>query len=925
MAGIFTPTLQSQVTPERPTQMASPLASLAQLGESVVGGLARSRDRAEREARANRPSYTQLKDERESQQLSDYSRELQRLEGLKGQVSQSAYNLELRKVNMNYLDRLSDADFVSARETITGLPDERIGVTDDEILLNDLTKTPAGQAEISFAAQQLQAEGVDATPDNIAATIRQREVTKLSVDNMQIQDEASFRQAKPAIDELINMFQKDTQNSVFTLKEAGVPVTAAMVQDRYVDFLTLKTQIEGKFPANIPNDLKEDTLKSLQRTEDFFVQLGMTKENNEIKLLNTNELQVQEKISTYVNLLNQSDNAVDTMLALKISDPNYKLQPLEYNLLETRIAALGTETDVTPDWITEADIVVTNDLIGTYENLVSFQQSGDMARFTQDKKLTDGSLSLVNPEERAKWSGMTNAQGWTATKAFGSASNGFSKEAILSGSMTDGFYNSMAGLALSFESINIEEEPISFNGLRKEVSSKLPDLIKTAEAVDPAKGAAIKSLMFRSLTTQKFQYDTRLASDESTLGVAFNPETRTYNLTAQTSDPTKLTLIRIVNERYNGDLVAATEDGFSKTTASDLELLPSPTGTQTDINRAVYTLRGVAPQVDQVKELLDLRSSAVYLGNLASQIEPQSSKDAREAAVEQATQEQSNQVQTTTTPLVANGPVSVNLGIDFGQIESEAGLPTGFLERTAQIESSGNPSAKNPTSSAGGLFQQIDSNAKQYGVTNRFDPMQSTRGAVRFAKDNQRLLRSALNREPTAAELYLAHQQGGGGASALLGNASENVVSVLTRVYKGNAKRARDAVRLNGGKESMTAGEFANIWINKFNKGVRSPNLPTEVTTTELPLAPEGVTTAGPAAMSTTPVQTAAPVEGVTAEAELPEEATQEEEEAPAARPAASGPTTPPEITALLEVLGSRALNADELDQLDEWIAGLVG
>lgn len=63
-------------------------------------------------------------------------------------------------------------------------------------------------------------------------------------------------------------------------------------------------------------------------------------------------------------------------------------------------------------------------------------------------------------------------------------------------------------------------------------------------------------------------------------------------------------------------------------------------------------------------------------------------------------------------------------------------------------------------------------------------------------------------------------------------------------------------------------------------------------------------------------------------DAELPPEATQQADtqaEAPAARPAASGPTTPPEITALLDALGSRALNDDEVTLLNEWIAGLGG
>ena len=157
------------------------------------------------------------------------------------------------------------------------------------------------------------------------------------------------------------------------------------------------------------------------------------------------------------------------------------------------------------------------------------------------------------------------------------------------------------------------------------------------------------------------------------------------------------------------------------------------------------------------------------------------------------------------------------LGLDFSTLEAENGLPQGFLERTAFIESKGNPNAKNPNSSAGGLFQQTDGNAKDYGVTDRFDPVQSTDGAVDFAVDNMRILTAALGREPTGAELYLAHQQGGSGARALLSNGNANVVDVLTPVYKGNRERAAEAVRLNGGNVDMTAIEFASLWLDKFN------------------------------------------------------------------------------------------------------------
>ncbi len=151
--------------------------------------------------------------------------------------------------------------------------------------------------------------------------------------------------------------------------------------------------------------------------------------------------------------------------------------------------------------------------------------------------------------------------------------------------------------------------------------------------------------------------------------------------------------------------------------------------------------------------------------------------------------------------------IGAALGIDFAKYEQDNNLPSGYLNKVAMIESGGNPNADNPNSTAGGLFQQIDANAAQYGVTNKYDAVQSTEGAVRFAVDNMNYLTSVLGREPTGGELYLAHQQGPGGAARLLANPDAKAVDIV----------GADAIRLNGGNINMTAGEFANIWISKYN------------------------------------------------------------------------------------------------------------
>lgn len=142
----------------------------------------------------------------------------------------------------------------------------------------------------------------------------------------------------------------------------------------------------------------------------------------------------------------------------------------------------------------------------------------------------------------------------------------------------------------------------------------------------------------------------------------------------------------------------------------------------------------------------------------------------------------------------------------FQAKEQQYGTPPGYLARTAQIESGMNPAAKNPNSSAAGLFQFVDGTAGQYGLSNPLDPVASTDAAARLARDNISTLKTRLNRAPTAAELYLAHQQGAAGAAALLNNPDARAADIV----------GADAVRLNGGSADMTAGQFAQKWLTKF-------------------------------------------------------------------------------------------------------------
>lgn len=158
-----------------------------------------------------------------------------------------------------------------------------------------------------------------------------------------------------------------------------------------------------------------------------------------------------------------------------------------------------------------------------------------------------------------------------------------------------------------------------------------------------------------------------------------------------------------------------------------------------------------------------------------------------------------------------------------GIIEAAArkhGVEPEALLAIAQLESGFNTGADNPFSSASGLFQFTDSTARDFGLTGdkRNDAEAQADAAARMAAINSKALERALGREPSAGEVYLAHQQGLGGALALLSNPNAPAAQVLSRFYGNNAG---DVIRQNGGNPNMTAGQFAGMWVNKGNQSAR--------------------------------------------------------------------------------------------------------
>ena len=149
----------------------------------------------------------------------------------------------------------------------------------------------------------------------------------------------------------------------------------------------------------------------------------------------------------------------------------------------------------------------------------------------------------------------------------------------------------------------------------------------------------------------------------------------------------------------------------------------------------------------------------------------------------------------------------------------ETGVSFDFLLATAKRESALKPDAQASTSSARGLFQFVDktwlrmlkSDGAAVGLTGgdgaakagsserqrllalRDDPAVSARMAAALAKQNRDGLSTALGREPTQGELYIAHFLGLSGATKLI-RAAEATPSASAAVLFPDAARANRSI-----------------------------------------------------------------------------------------------------------------------------------
>ncbi|MBE9400460.1 lytic transglycosylase domain-containing protein [Acinetobacter albensis] len=147
----------------------------------------------------------------------------------------------------------------------------------------------------------------------------------------------------------------------------------------------------------------------------------------------------------------------------------------------------------------------------------------------------------------------------------------------------------------------------------------------------------------------------------------------------------------------------------------------------------------------------------------------------------------------------------------------QEGIDPSVALTISHIETGGSFShtAKNPTSTAYGLFQVLDKSWKGLGGKDRNNVDEQIRIGLKHIKQADSYMRKSLGREPVAHEQYLGHLLGPGGAAAVLkADPNANLIDIVRKYDSKNA----NAIVNNNGMSGLTVGQAIGKWQSKWNQ-----------------------------------------------------------------------------------------------------------
>jgi hypothetical protein len=168
------------------------------------------------------------------------------------------------------------------------------------------------------------------------------------------------------------------------------------------------------------------------------------------------------------------------------------------------------------------------------------------------------------------------------------------------------------------------------------------------------------------------------------------------------------------------------------------------------------------------------------------------------------------------------------------------GLDPELLQKIGGLESSLRPGAKNPKSTAKGLFQFVDATWKEMGGKpgEQYNPQKNAELGARYVKKNFQTLSETLGREPSYGEVYAAHFFGPTGAKALLTKADPSAPIEQSLAMFESPKRVAKVLKQNPNLKGKTTGQVLQELDTKM--GSKKPTeAPATVVAPTAPVKPK--------------------------------------------------------------------------------------
>lgn len=173
--------------------------------------------------------------------------------------------------------------------------------------------------------------------------------------------------------------------------------------------------------------------------------------------------------------------------------------------------------------------------------------------------------------------------------------------------------------------------------------------------------------------------------------------------------------------------------------------------------------------------------------------------------------------------LMNNQPATSGIGQqnmqELQKVKPQSSNPN--VQSFAKAESGGNPNAKNPNSSASGLYQftnktwadMVMRHGKETGITisDKSNPQAQATMASLLAKDNIKTMSPLIGRMPTLPELYAGHVLGAHGAAKLI-NANPQQEAIM--IFPRQVTDANRPIFFQGNRP-RTVAEVKNILTQK--------------------------------------------------------------------------------------------------------------